>query len=300
MVPNWGEVLGFGGAAALYWSALGWPLARRCLPRALSALAFAPLLGWAVQTALAASLLPLTSFGIPALLAVALAPLALVWTLHWRRPPDAATQPLSLWTLPFAALLACLPTAAILPKHTQGGISLASPIFDHSKIAIIDAIARLGLPPVNPYYGGAETGPHLAYYYWWHLSAAELARLAGATGWAADAAMTWFTAAAGFGRCCWRSRPRSARCSPLRSTQAGSYPRPASAAGSTRQAGRPSTSPPPPHSSWPSWCWPASPSAEPPLASWFWDVSLPQPSAPPPGSAASSGCSQSQPPHWSC
>jgi hypothetical protein len=196
MVPNWGEVLGFGGAAALYWSALGWPLARRCLPRALRALAFAPLLGWAVQTALAASLLPLTGFGMPALLAVALAPLALVWTLHWRRPPDAATQPLSLWTLPVAALLACLPTAAILPKHTQGGISLASPIFDHSKIAIIDAIARLGLPPVNPYYGGAEAGPHLAYYYWWHLSAAELARLAGATGWAADAAMTWFTAAA--------------------------------------------------------------------------------------------------------
>ena len=71
---------------------------------------------------------------------------------------------------------------------------LADPIFDHSKIAIIDAMARLGLPPVDPVFRELGAPGHLAYYYLWHFSAAELALALGASGWEADIGLTWFTA----------------------------------------------------------------------------------------------------------
>ena len=68
--------------------------------------------------------------------------------------------------------------------------ALADPIFDHSKIAIIDAMARLGLPPVNPLFGETRRAVRLAYYYLWHFSAAELALVARRSGWEADIALT--------------------------------------------------------------------------------------------------------------
>ena len=67
-------------------------------------------------------------------------------------------------------------------------------MIDHSKIAMIDAMMRQGLPPVDPAFGAA--GPHgqLFYYYLWHYSAAELALPLHVSGWEADIALTWFTA----------------------------------------------------------------------------------------------------------
>jgi hypothetical protein len=92
-----------------------------------------------------------------------------------------------------AAILALMPAAAILPRIIAGHIVLSGPMFDHSKIALIDQIVREGMPPANPVIGGTLQ-PGVAYYYLWHFGAAELARLTGASGWEADAAATWFTA----------------------------------------------------------------------------------------------------------
>ena len=100
------------------------------------------------------------------------------------------------WAYGIAAPLALLPTIAILPKETSDGIALAGPVFDHAKAAITDDIARLGLPPGNPFFGAA--GERLPYYYLWYFGAAQLTRVLGISGWEADAAMTWFTAFTSF------------------------------------------------------------------------------------------------------
>jgi hypothetical protein len=109
-----------------------------------------------------------------------------------RQAEDAADIP--AWAFAAAAVLALAPAVAILPKFSSDAVQLADPIFDHSKIAIIDAMARLGLPPVNPVFGELGAPGHLAYYYLWHFSAAELALALGASGWEADIGLTWFTA----------------------------------------------------------------------------------------------------------
>ena len=104
--------------------------------------------------------------------------------------------------------MAVIPTLAILPKETGDGVVLAGPMFDHAKAAIIDDIARLGLPPDNPFFGAA--GDRLAYYYLWYFGAAQFARVLGISGWEADVAITWFTAFASLtlmmGLAAWLSR----------------------------------------------------------------------------------------------
>ena len=88
-----------------------------------------------------------------------------------------------------------MPAAAILPKYIRRGrAGWPIAIFDHAKIAIIDAMTRLGLPPVNPVFGEVGAAGQLTYYYLWHFSAAELALVAAHKGWEADIGLTWFTA----------------------------------------------------------------------------------------------------------
>ena len=78
------------------------------------------------------------------------------------RAPDAAEwdaqiSPPPWWVAVVAVLagaLALAPALALLPKYSADGVHLAAPIFDHAKIAIIDAMPRQGLPPVNPVFGG--------------------------------------------------------------------------------------------------------------------------------------------------
>ena len=141
------------------------------------------MLGWAIHIA-SPWTSPLSYAGL----------LAAVWTIYLSVPSSGSQPSPPLWLPLVAGALAWLPAAAILPKPTPDGVRLAAPIFDHAKIALIDAIARLGLPAQNPFYGGPEIGPHLAYYYWWHLTAAQIERAFHITGWTADAALTWFTA----------------------------------------------------------------------------------------------------------
>jgi hypothetical protein len=152
----------------------------------------APALGWAVQTPLAMALS--WNFGFSRLSIAASVVICLGMLSYARRDTDAAPAfTLPRWIFLGAALVALLPAAAILPKFVPGGVLLSDPIFDHSKIALIDQMVREGLPPANPIIGGVH-GSGVAYYYLWHFGAAELARLTGSTGWEADAASTWFTA----------------------------------------------------------------------------------------------------------
>src|SRR5262249_56279524 len=100
------------------------------------------------------------------------------------------------WASGAAGVLALAPAIALLPKSAAEGVILAGPIFDHSKIAMIDEMARLGVPPGNPFFGEGGGASRLVYYYLWHFSAAELAAAFGVSGWAADIALTWVTAVA--------------------------------------------------------------------------------------------------------
>ena len=186
--------------AAAFWTLLGFALGRRLLPRALARGA-APVIGWAVHSAV---MLPIYTWigpwigfsPIAVLSAGALCVLASGLALSAGAPQSQAEDAADIpaWAFAAAAVLALAPAVAILPKFSGAAVQLADPIFDHSKIAIVDAMARLGLPPVNPVFGELGAPGHLAYYYLWHFSAAELALALGASGWEADIGLTWFTA----------------------------------------------------------------------------------------------------------
>jgi hypothetical protein len=180
--------------AAAFWPLLGYALGRHLLPRALGR-GTAPVIGWAVHSAVMLPIYPWIGFSPIAVLgagAVCVVAAALSVRAPQSEAEDAADIP--AWAFAVAAVLALAPAVAILPKFSGDAVQLADPIFDHSKIAIVDAMARLGLPPVNPVFGELGTPGHLAYYYLWHFSAAELALALGASGWEADIGLTWFTA----------------------------------------------------------------------------------------------------------
>lgn len=105
----------------------------------------------------------------------------------------------SLLLLIGASLCAVIPVMTIFPTLYQDGLFLNGQIADHAKIAIIDAIAREGLLPINPYYTPDGEKIPLIYYYTWYFLASQLKLLAGATGWQADFALSWFTAWASLG-----------------------------------------------------------------------------------------------------
>jgi hypothetical protein len=180
--------------AAVFWTGLGFAIARLLLPRALATGA-APVVGWAMHSALALPILTLTGFS--AISVVSLAILAAIgggFLLLSGRSKDEGKESIPVWALVAAAVLALAPAAAIAPKISADAVQLSSPIFDHSKIALIDSIARLGLPPVNPFFGEFGEAGRPGYYLLWHFSAAELRLALGVSGWEADIGLTWFTA----------------------------------------------------------------------------------------------------------
>ena len=184
-------------AAASFLTVLGFALARRLVGPAL-ALPIAPALGWAVHSAAALPILILVGFSTTMVSIVSAAALAASLVALVTQPPRHEGPPglrVPLWAYIGAVALALAPAVAIMPKVGADAVAFAPPIFDHSKVALIDEMTRLGLPPGNPFFGPVgEPAPRLAYYYLWHFSAAELALLTGASGWEADIAMTWFTA----------------------------------------------------------------------------------------------------------
>ena len=190
-MPSLPEVLLCGFAVLAICICVGLPLARRLVDEPRLAWALAPALGWAAFSTLALPILSAVGFSrahVTALFGVAV----LVGVVASLRGPartgNGAAVP--IWAFAAAVALAILPALGVWPKLGEGGLVLAAPLFDHSKIAIVDDIARLGLPPGNPFFGEAGA---LAYYYLWHFSAAAVAALVGANGWEADIALTWFT-----------------------------------------------------------------------------------------------------------
>jgi hypothetical protein len=182
--------------ATAFWSLLGYALARHLFPRAL-AMGAAPVLGWAAHSAAALPIFYLIGFSsIKVTVAGVLCVAAAAGSMRTRAAKGDAesTAAVPAWVFAAAAVLALVQAVAILPKFTANGVHLADAIFDHSKIAIVDAITRQGLPPINPVFGEFDAPGRLAYYYLWHFSAAELALPLGVSGWEADAGLTWFTA----------------------------------------------------------------------------------------------------------
>jgi hypothetical protein len=183
------------GAALLLYTCIGIPIAARAGARTV-ALMLAPALGWAAHSPLALLLFYFVDMSRPAVIAVFAAPAGIaliamvidrpVFGKQWR------FSGLTVLALVGAGLLALAVTVGVLPKSSSAGVALAAPVFDHSKVAMVDEIARLGVPPANPFFGAG--GARLAYYYLWHFSAAELSLLTELSGWEADAALTWFTA----------------------------------------------------------------------------------------------------------
>lgn len=182
-------------AGLVLWTGVGWVIARRLPLAGVAALPLAPALGWAVQNVVALAVAQVVGFSFASILgATALAcALALLPTPpRPAEPGEGARFP--LWIYALAALVALGPAVAVLPKFVADGVILAAPIFDHSKVTLIDQIVREGVPPANPVFGGEGAPAGVAYYYLWHFGAAQLARLTGASGWEADAATSWFSA----------------------------------------------------------------------------------------------------------
>jgi hypothetical protein len=193
-MPSLPDVVICALAALVVCGCVGAPLARWLIGGRGLAWALAPALGWAVFSTLALPILTATGFSrasVTALCTAAVVAGAVALFQGWGRVDSGIAVP--LWAFAAAALVAILPTFGVWPK-TAGGLVLADPLFDHSKIAMIDDMLRLGLPPGNPFYGGPDAPPQLVYYYLWHFSAAVFAALTGVGGWAGDIALTWFTA----------------------------------------------------------------------------------------------------------
>ena len=183
-------------AAILIWTCIGLAVARTVLSDRALVWPLAPALGWAVHSAAMLPLFMLIGFTRTTVAIVVAASLAGGAFALWRQ--GAANRSASLgvpvWAWGGAALLALGPAAAILPKFADDAVLLAAPIFDHAKVAMIDEMARLGLPPGNPFFGEEGQPSRVADHYLLHFSAAELALLLGLSGWEADAALTAFTA----------------------------------------------------------------------------------------------------------
>ena len=180
------------------WSCIGFAISSRLLPRSL-ALPLAPMVGWAMHSALALPMMFFVGMTRSSVVATAvlcvMAALASI-TIGANRHEDVGADHVRtpLFAIVGAALLAGIIMATILPVVTVDGAALAIPIFDHSKVAMVDDMARLGVPAGNPFFHESGGLTRLSYYYLWHFSAAELAVSMGASGWEADAGMTWFTA----------------------------------------------------------------------------------------------------------
>jgi hypothetical protein len=185
----------YGAAAALaFWTLLGRVVLHRLAAPGL-AWPLAPVAGWAIHSVVALPVFFVVPFSATTIALVAGA-LLVLWSVAARWPrSDRQAEPavarVPAWTVVGAALLATIVAAAVLPKQLGDAITLSDPIFDHVKAALVDDIARFGLPPGNPFMAGQG---RLAYYYLWHFSAAEVARLLGLSGWEADAALTFVSA----------------------------------------------------------------------------------------------------------
>ena len=180
--------------ALLLWVPVGWLIARRLPLDPDLRVAAAPILGWAMQGIVAIWICTLGGFSTATILAATA--VVCVAAISGARPavdhPTGHRFP--LWAFFAIALVAIAPALAVLPKIMPEGVAVSAPIYDHSKVALVDEMVRTGLPPANPFIGGNVEPGSVAYYYFWLFATAQLALVSGASGWEADIAATWFTA----------------------------------------------------------------------------------------------------------
>jgi hypothetical protein len=195
-MPSSLNVIVCGVGAFIFWGAVGFALSRRITPTTL-ALSISPALGWAVHSAIALPLyryLGFTTWTVVVGTAVTLAG-ALIFLLRaYPKDNGDLASGVSYYAYFLAILLGVIPAFAIFPKISGEVATLAPPIFDHAKVAMIDEMTRLGVPPGNPFFDAAGQGLPLAYYYLWHFSAAEMSLSFNVSGWESDIALTGFTA----------------------------------------------------------------------------------------------------------
>ena len=149
--------------ATAFWSLVGYAFGGRLVPRVL-AIGAAPVIGWSVHSAATLPIYLLFGFS-PFLVAGIGAVCILVAGFSLSQPRSAdeiePAQTIPVWAFAAAAVVALLPAATILPEVSGDAVWLADATFDHAKVAIIDAMARLGLPPVNPVIGEAGAAERL-------------------------------------------------------------------------------------------------------------------------------------------
>ena len=179
--------------AAFFFTFLGTAVAR--LTGAWTgAMSVAPALGWAVFVALALPIQLLVGFSSVSTAVLAALAFAVAVAVLARVRGELEGRRLPWWAFALAAVVAVPPLAGLLPKTTEAGVLLGPAASDHVKVAMIDAMTRLGLPAANPFFGLHGERGVLSYYYLWHFGAAQLSLLTGISGWEADAAMTGVTA----------------------------------------------------------------------------------------------------------
>lgn len=159
----------------------------------------APALGLTIFGSYSFLIASIIGFNLPTLISSWLSALIILYFWRIYRPASnkftGSLPPLhSLGLLGAAILWALLPTLLIYPFVHQEALFVSDKIFDHAKVAIVDAIVREGLPPLNPYYAPDGERILLLYYYLWHFLAAQLKLLLNISGWQAEVVMTGFTA----------------------------------------------------------------------------------------------------------
>jgi hypothetical protein len=102
--------------------------------------------------------------------------------------------------LPIACgLFALMVAQNIFPAVRNNGLYVNEMLFDHTKVAISDAMVRQGFPVANPFYAPGGKRIPLTYYYLWNFLASQPKVLVGVDGWPADVAMTAYTSFAAAG-----------------------------------------------------------------------------------------------------
>ncbi|GEM_PF-2651176 len=182
---------------------IGYPISAFFAGRTASRLMLAPTLGLGIYGAVGIPIFSHIPFRAPFILAL----IGLLTVVSWMigkkaqpiMPDQAAPRP--AWFV-LIAIVALLPVFTILPIPTQGrGWVFGGPVFDHTKVVFVDSIARSDLPPVNPLYSeipaahseGKPLG--LNYYYLWYFVASNALKILPVTGYEADIALTYLTAA---------------------------------------------------------------------------------------------------------
>lgn len=208
------EVIACFALAAFCWTVVGVSIISLVMPRGL-ALALGPSTGWAVHSVGTSIVFRWIEIGrLPVVLLLSIFTCAALVLLRYQRPRHRPV-PRFHWETWVLGLLGAVSLGfAVVPAiypHVQGDlVALAGPIFDHSKVALVNEIAQSGLPAVNPIFGEIGQAAPLSYYYLWHFSAASMALAANVSGWTADIAVSWFTAFASLtlmmGLAAWLSR----------------------------------------------------------------------------------------------